>query len=171
VNWGQCCDHRHRQALSHEAPRQPRALRMSDLTGRQRQLGRTAWAGNRGPSSVSLPLSVQVNTDASEQRIDNAFQLADHRADPPALDQPLPRTRFPDAPALLIRSSYCRGHRIVTQPTPTANMTGPMLGGTSTARLLLITRRARRRALAPTYPDLFDWPRPGAALRSRPLRL
>jgi hypothetical protein len=37
-----------------------------------------------------------VNADAPEQRIDYAFQLADHRPDPPSLDQPLPRARFPD---------------------------------------------------------------------------
>jgi hypothetical protein len=35
--------------------------------------------------------------NAPEQRIDDAFQLADHRPDPPSLDKPLPRTRFPDS--------------------------------------------------------------------------
>jgi hypothetical protein len=37
-------------------------------------------------------------------------------------------------PALRISSSYCCGHRTITQPTPRVpNMTGPMLGGTSTS--------------------------------------
>ena len=37
-------------------------------------------------------------------------------------------------PALRISSSYSRGHRTITQPTPSVpNTTGPMLGGTSTS--------------------------------------
>jgi hypothetical protein len=86
--------------------------------------------------SASLPLSVEVNADAPEQRIDAALQLADHWPDPPSLNQPLPRTRFPSQtpPALRISSSYSPGHRTITQPTPSVpNMTGPMLGGTSTS--------------------------------------
>jgi hypothetical protein len=31
----------------------------------------------------------------SEQRVDGALQLADHRPDPTPLDQPLPRTNIP----------------------------------------------------------------------------
>jgi hypothetical protein len=44
----------------------------------------------------------------SEQRIDGAFQLADHRADPSSLDQPLPRARFPDTTDL--------AHQVIVLP-------------------------------------------------------
>ena len=37
-----------------------------------------------------------VNADAPEQRIDGMSQFANHRPDPPSLDQPLLRTRFPE---------------------------------------------------------------------------
>jgi hypothetical protein len=40
-----------------------------------------------------------------EQRIDGAFQFADHRTDPPPLDQPLPPARLPDAP--------CPTHQVI----------------------------------------------------------
>jgi hypothetical protein len=40
--------------------------------------------------------SWQPNPRLPKERIDGAFQLADHRPDPPALDQPLPSARFPD---------------------------------------------------------------------------
>jgi len=57
-------------------------------------------------------------------------------------------------PALRISSSYWRGQRIITQPTPTPNTTGPMLPGTSTARLLLPRRTPRHPHPLPKPPRL-----------------
>jgi hypothetical protein len=44
-------------------------------------------------SATATPLQVQVDAGLPEQRIDRAFQLADHWPDPP-LDQP-PKDRLP----------------------------------------------------------------------------
>ena len=78
------------------------------------------------------PLRVEPDPRLLEQRIDGMLQLTDHR---PIRRRSTSHCRAPGSqtpPALRISSSYCCGHRTITQPTPSVpNTTGPMLCGTS----------------------------------------
>jgi hypothetical protein len=76
----------------------------------------------------------------SGERTQPRFQLAEctvGRSDPPSLNQPLPRTRFPDAPCpahqlILLARTPDHHHPALRVP----NTTGPMLSGTSASNVL-----------------------------------
>ena len=80
---------------------------------------------------VSAVGSGKPDARLPEQRIDGALQLADHRADPPALNQPLPHARLPDAPCPA--SAHRIGADTAPSPSPRRASRTLMLGGTLTS--------------------------------------
>jgi len=146
--------------------------------------------GRRNPSSQGIRSAecprINPACPPGEQGIDYALQFADHGPNPATLDQPLPCTGVPVAtldqplpctgvpgyPLLCALSHRTgRGQRTITQPTPSPNTTGPMLPGTSTTRLLLISPPAKLSSNAPSAPSPSDPHLPDEASGSDPLPL